>query len=131
MTTDCALASISAHPSTDVSVCSSCTTSPSLAVGAAMFHPPKRTLTKLRFIATHMIYDRIAPLEPTKAPTIVRRSLFMINPSAQSAQPLYELSTVITTGISAPPIEAVVCAPSAPATIAQDNSEGTMATPVM
>jgi hypothetical protein len=34
------------------------------------------------------------------------------SPSAQSAQPEYELSRVITTGMSAPPIELVIWKPS-------------------
>mmetsp|Transcript_15915 Transcript_15915/g.14396 ORF Transcript_15915/g.14396 Transcript_15915/m.14396 type:complete len:93 (-) Transcript_15915:2219-2497(-) len=37
-----------------------------------------------------------------------------MKPSAQRAQPEYELSNVITTGISAPPIDDVMCRPSAP-----------------
>ena len=37
-----------------------------------------------------------------------------MKPSAHRAQPEYELSTVMTTGMSAPPIEAVMCQPRAP-----------------
>lgn len=36
------------------------------------------------------------------------------SPSAQSAHPEYEFSRVITTGMSAPPMEAVMCNPNAP-----------------
>ena len=62
-------------------------------------------------MALHMMYDKIAPDEPTKAPTIVRRGLLSMNPSAQRAQPEYEFKTVITTGISAPPIALVKVTP--------------------
>lgn len=74
-----------------------------------------------------MIADKIAPDEPMRAPTIVKRLLLSINlmklfickilflwwdyPSAQSAHPLYEFKTVITTGISAPPIAIVRVTP--------------------
>jgi hypothetical protein len=37
-----------------------------------------------------------------------------MNPSAHRAQPEYEFSSVITTGMSAPPIDAVMWKPSAP-----------------
>jgi hypothetical protein len=37
---------------------------------------------KLRFIARHMMYERIAPLEPTSAPVTMRRSLPSMKPVA-------------------------------------------------
>ena len=49
--------------------------------------PPAMTLRKLRFIARHMMYDRIAPDEPTSAPTTMSRSLPSMNPVAAAAQP--------------------------------------------
>lgn len=58
----------------------------------------------MRILTTHMMYDRMAPEEPIKAPTMVMRLLFIIKPSAHRAHPEYELSTVITTGMSAPEI---------------------------
>jgi hypothetical protein len=45
------------------------------------------TLMKLRFIARHMMYDRIAPEEPTSAPTTISRSLPSMKPVAAAAQP--------------------------------------------
>ena len=60
-----------------------------------------------------MTYDKIPPEVPIRAPTVVRSSFCNMNPSAASAQPEYEFSTVITTGTSPPPIDAVVCAPRA------------------
>ena len=40
-----------------------------------------------RFIALHMMYDRIAPDEPTSAPTTIKRSLPRLKPIAAAAQP--------------------------------------------
>lgn len=73
--------------------------------------PPKRTLERERFIATHIMYDSMEPLVPINAPTVVSRGLSNIKPSATSAKPEYAFSTVMTTGISAPPIAAVVVYP--------------------
>mmetsp|Transcript_45290 Transcript_45290/g.144139 ORF Transcript_45290/g.144139 Transcript_45290/m.144139 type:complete len:279 (+) Transcript_45290:76-912(+) len=56
----------------------------------------------------------MAPLDPMREPTTVRRSLLSMKPSAQRAQPLYELSTVITTGMSAPPMATAMCHPRPP-----------------
>lgn len=38
-------------------------------------------------LTTHIIYDRIAPDDPMRAPTMVSRLLLSRKPSAQSAQP--------------------------------------------
>ena len=67
-------------------------------------HPPKITERNFRFIALHIIYDRMAPEDPTKAPVTIRRSFPSIKPVAAAAHPEYELSIETTTGISAPPI---------------------------
>jgi len=55
----------------------------------------------------------MAPEDPISDPTIVSMGLLSMNPSAHSAHPLYELSTVIATGISADPIDLVIFHPSA------------------
>jgi hypothetical protein len=73
--------------------------------------PPKRTLVRDLFMATHMMYERMEPDTPIRAPTVVSRELSSINPSATSANPEYAFKTVMTTGISAPPIAAVVVYP--------------------
>ena len=65
----------------------------------------------LRFIATHMSSVRTAPDEPMSAPTMMRRRFESMKPSAHSAQPDAELRHVITTGMSAPPIDEVRWAP--------------------
>merc|ERR1719347_2330608 len=69
-------------------------------------------------MATHIIYDRIAPLAPIRDPTTVMTLLFNMKPSAQRAQPEYELRTVITTGMSAPPIAMVRVMPMTPERVA-------------
>ena len=63
------------------------------------------------FIALHIMYDKIAPEEPIKDPTIVNNGLANINPSAHKAHPEYEFKTVIATGISADPILLVIFQP--------------------
>src|SRR3546814_19125122 len=47
---------------------------PAPAAASSPPNPPAITLMKLRFIARHMMYDRIAPDEPTSAPEIGRAS---------------------------------------------------------
>eukprot|EP00982_Pelagococcus_subviridis_P009674 30937-Pelagococcus_subviridis.AAC.32 len=59
---------------------------------------PSNTPTMERFIATHMICDKIAPDAPMSAPTT-------------SAHPEDEFKTVITTGVSPPPTASVACRP--------------------
>ena len=51
-------------------------------------YPPNNTLANDLFIALHIIYERMPPEKPTRAPTIVRRSFCSINPSAHNAHPL-------------------------------------------
>jgi hypothetical protein len=65
------------------------------------------------FIATHIIYDRIAPEDPTNAPVITRAKLFKVKPIIAAANPEYEFRTAITTGISAPPIGIIKRRPNA------------------
>src|SRR6478672_388204 len=64
-----------------------------------------------RFIALHMMYDRIAPEEPTSAPVMISRLLLNMNPAAAAAHPEYEFSIDTTTGMSPPPIAATRCRP--------------------
>ncbi len=73
--------------------------------------PPRITLGNERFMASHMMRVKKAPDEPIKAPTMVKSGWFKMKPSAHNAQPEYELSSVMTTGMSAPPIEAVMWRP--------------------
>src|SRR5262249_60095065 len=66
--------------------------------------PPRITDRNGRFIALHMMYDRIAPELPTSEPAMINIGLFSEKPMPAAAQPEYELSMEITTGMSAPPI---------------------------
>lgn len=59
-----------------------------------------------------MMYDKMAPEDPIKEPTIVNKGLPSIKPSAHKAQPEYEFNTVIATGISAEPIEKMIFHPN-------------------
>ena len=52
----------------------------------------------------HIIYDKIAPEDPTSAPVIINAVFSNVNPIPAAAQPEYEFNIEITTGMSAPPI---------------------------
>src|SRR6056300_1380502 len=67
-------------------------------------NPPKITLKNDLFIPLHIMYERIAPYEPTNAPVIIKAVFSKVKPIPAAAQPEYEFSIEITTGISAPPI---------------------------
>src|SRR6478735_11034859 len=73
--------------------------------------PPRITLKKLRFIALHMMYERIAPDEPTSDPAMISIGLFSEKPIPAAAHPEYELSIDTTTGMSAPPIGMMISTP--------------------
>jgi len=45
------------------------------------------TLKKERFIALHMMYERIAPEEPTREPAMISMELLSENPIPAAAQP--------------------------------------------
>mmetsp|Transcript_55869 Transcript_55869/g.104825 ORF Transcript_55869/g.104825 Transcript_55869/m.104825 type:complete len:200 (+) Transcript_55869:615-1214(+) len=87
-----------------VSRCSLISTAPSF-LGGAIAMPPKMTFMISRFMASHMIFVRIAPLKPIKEPTTVKVGLPRSMPSATNAQPEYEFSTVMQQGMSPPPTE--------------------------
>src|SRR3954464_10544871 len=75
--------------------------------------PPRITEMKLRFMPRHMMYERIAPEEPTSAPVMISAELPSVKPMPAAAQPEYELSIEITTGVSAPPIGMMIRTPNA------------------
>lgn len=58
-----------------------------------------RTLLYRGCLTLHMMSVRIAPEDPIRAPTMVSNGLSIMKPSAHSAHPEYELSTVITWGM--------------------------------
>jgi hypothetical protein len=49
--------------------------------------PPRMTLKNERFIALHMMYDRIAPDEPTSEPAMISIGLLSEKPMPAAAQP--------------------------------------------
>src|SRR5262249_17975683 len=57
----------------------------------------------------------MAPDEPTRAPVMIRAELPSVKPMPAAAQPEYELSIEITTGMSAPPIGMMMSTPNAKA----------------
>ena len=64
----------------------------------------KKPIKKERFIPLHIIYDKIAPDDPTRAPVIISAVFSSVKPIPAAAQPEYEFNIDITTGMSAPPI---------------------------
>src|ERR1700754_3459284 len=85
---------------------------PGAAALASPPKPPSSTLKNERFIAWHMMYDRIAPDEPTSEPAMISIALFSEKPMPAAAQPEYEFSIDTTTGMSAPPIGMMISTPS-------------------
>ncbi len=49
--------------------------------------PPRITLKNERFIALHMMYDRIAPEDPTSDPAMISIGLLSEKPMPAAAQP--------------------------------------------
>src|SRR5262245_39298222 len=66
----------------------------------------------------------MAPEEPTRAPVTISAMLPSVKPMPAAAQPEYELSIDMTTGMSAPPIGMMMRMPNsrAAAVIAQNNA---------
>ena len=65
-----------------------------------------------RFIATDMSRVRIIPAAPTSAPPIMSAWLPIVNPAMAAAMPENELSSEMTTGMSAPPMGSTAVTPS-------------------
>src|SRR5271163_2023278 len=61
---------------------------------------PNRTLLKERFMALHMITDKMNPDEAFSAPATMSKRFDNANPMAAQAAPAYEFSSAITVGIS-------------------------------
>ena len=49
--------------------------------------PPRITLRNYLFIPLHIIYERIAPDEPTNAPVIIKAVFSKVKPIPAAAQP--------------------------------------------
>src|SRR5690242_11944446 len=69
---------------------------------------PKRMFENERFIAFDITIDRMNPDAPSRAPAMMSTSLPMANPVALEARPAYELSSEMTTGMSAPPMGSTI-----------------------
>ena len=76
---------------------------------------PNSTFVNERFIARHMMIDRIRPLEPSSAPAVISSLLSSTKPIATADSPAYEFRIEITVGMSAPPIGMISSTPNASA----------------
>ena len=65
---------------------------------------PKSTLANERFIALLIIIESKKPEVPSSAPAMMSTLLLSAKPVADAARPAYELSSEMTTGMSAPPM---------------------------
>src|ERR1700712_5401005 len=79
-------------------------------VGAAP-NAPKMTFWNERFIALLITIESMNPDAPSSAPAMMRTLLPIANPVAADASPAYELSSEMTTGMSAPPIGSTMNTP--------------------
>ena len=64
-----------------------------------------------RFMASAMSLVRIAPEAPTSAPAMISTGLSMTKPAIAAAVPVNELSSEMTTGMSAPPMGSTIVTP--------------------
>ena len=86
---------------------------PAATASGADPNAPKSTLVKLRFMALLISIDRSMPDAPSSAPQTMRIGLERAKPVAHAARPAYELSSEMTTGMSAPPMGSTPITPSA------------------
>ena len=86
MITLSALPSRNATSSGEPDLTAFCSRRPAAAPSAAP-KPPRMTLKNERFIALHMMYDRIAPDEPTSEPATISSGLLSEKPMPDAAQP--------------------------------------------
>ncbi len=64
-----------------------------------------------RFMASAISFVRIAPDAPTRAPAMMRTGFPSTKPAIAAAVPVNELSRLMTTGMSAPPIGRTIVMP--------------------
>ncbi len=64
-----------------------CAWAPAAAVAVSPPKPPRMTLKNERFIALHMMYERIAPELPTRLPATMSMALLRLKPMPAAAQP--------------------------------------------
>ena len=88
MMTVSALPMMKAASSADPDFTGRCSCAPAApAAGASPPKPPRMTLKKERFMALHMMYDRMAPDEPTRDPAMISMALLSEKPIQAAAQP--------------------------------------------
>ena len=87
-----------------------CSTAP--ATACTWPNAPNSTLVNERFIARHMMIDRIRPDEPSSAPAVMSSLFSSTNPIATADRPAYAFSSEITVGMSAPPIGSTSSTPN-------------------
>ena len=100
-----------------------CSTAP--ATACTWPNAPNSTLVNERFIALHMMIDRIRPDDPSSAPAVISSLFSSTNPIATADRPAYAFSSEMTVGISAPPIGRTSRTPKrSDSTITIGNSHG-------
>jgi hypothetical protein len=82
MITDSAFCRMNAASSAEPDLTGRCSLVPPVSATASPPKPPSSTLKNERFIALHMMYERIAPLEPTSEPAMISIALFSEKPMA-------------------------------------------------
>ena len=87
MITLSALPSRNATSSAEPDFTAFCSPPPATTVPSAPPKPPRMTLKNERFIARHMMYDRIAPDDPTSEPAMISIELFSEKPMPAAAHP--------------------------------------------
>ena len=97
----------------EIGLSSPCTAAPSFDTAAGLDPKPENTTLPIeRFIARHMMIDRITPLVPTRQPATIRTLLLITKPAAHAASPDRLFNIAITTGMSPPPIGMTIVQPS-------------------
>ena len=87
MMTDSALLMMKAASSAEPDLTGRCSCAAPPVAAASPPKPPRITLKNDRFIALHMMYDRIAPEEPTSEPAMISIELLSEKPIPAAAQP--------------------------------------------
>ena len=85
--------------------------SPAAAVACTWPKAPNSTLVNERFIALHMMIERISPDDPSSAPAMISSLFSSTKPIATADRPAYEFKSEITVGMSAPPIGMISSTP--------------------
>src|SRR5262249_60879105 len=65
---------------------------------------PNSTFVNDRFMARHMMIERMRPEDPSSAPAVMSNLFSSTQPIATAERPAYEFKKAITVGMSAPPL---------------------------